>query len=199
MYPMKRAVDVVISSIALLLLSPLMLVIAILVRLDSPGPAIFRQVRVGRGLRQFSLFKFRSMTHGNSGSEVTTSNDPRITRIGRFLRRSKLDELPQFCNVLRGDMSIVGPRPEVQTFVDLFKSDFVEILKVRPGITDPASIEFRSEEVLLGSTPKPMEHYTSVILPEKIRLSKAYARSATFKTDLVLIGATFAALFRKSA
>jgi lipopolysaccharide/colanic/teichoic acid biosynthesis glycosyltransferase len=199
MYPLKRAIDIVLASIALIVLSPLMVILAILVRLDSPGPAIFRQLRVGRDMRTFSLLKFRSMKHRVSGNGVTSSNDPRITRLGAWLRRAKLDELPQLCNVLRGDMSIVGPRPEIPVFVNLFRSEFAEILRIRPGITDPASIKYRSEEDILGAYAEPMEHYTNVILPAKIQLSKDYVRSASIRTDFNLIGKTLAALFRRAS
>ncbi len=194
---LKRGFDIVVSAAALLLLWPLMLVAAILVRLDSPGPALFRQTRVGRFHRPFQLLKFRSMTHGNSGPQITCGQELRITRFGAFIRKFKLDELPQLWNVLIGDMSFVGPRPEVPAFVERFQSDYHEILKVRPGITDPASIRYRSESELLGSTPDALSYYTDVILPDKIRISKEYLRSSNFGTDFRLIVQTIAVIFHK--
>jgi lipopolysaccharide/colanic/teichoic acid biosynthesis glycosyltransferase len=149
---LKRGFDIVASGIALVALLPLMLVLAILVRLDSPGPSLFRQTRVGKSFCEFQLLKFRSMRNGNCGTEVTCGQDARITRVGAFLRAFKLDELPQLWNVFCGDMSLVGPRPEVPMFVARFRKDYEEILSVRPGITDPASIRYRSEAEILGST-----------------------------------------------
>lgn len=197
MHMLKRGFDVLVSGVALLLLCPLMIVLAILVRLDSPGPSLFRQTRVGKSFREFQLLKFRSMRHGNCGTEVTCGQDARITRVGAFLRAFKLDELPQMWNVFCGDMSLVGPRPEVPMFVDCFRLDYEEILSVRPGITDPASIRYRSEAEILGSTPDPMNYYTKVILPDKIDLSRRYVRSANFGKDVSLIFQTIRVLFQK--
>ena len=131
----KRAMDVVLSSAGILLLSPLLVTTAVAVRLDSPGPAIFRHERVGRGGRKFKLLKFRSMSHGSRGAEVTASGDARITRVGRLIRRTKIDELPQLWNVLVGEMSLVGPRPEVERYTSVYPEDYAQILTVRPGIT----------------------------------------------------------------
>jgi lipopolysaccharide/colanic/teichoic acid biosynthesis glycosyltransferase len=195
MYALKRLVDITFSSIALLFLAPVMVLLMILIRLDSRGPAIFRQQRVGKDFKPFLLLKLRSMTAESTGSQITCGNDSRITRIGALLRKSKLDEIPQFWNVLRGDMSIVGPRPEVPDFVDVFRNDYKEILRVRPGITDRASIQFRSEAEILGSCVEPLKYYTDVILPAKIRLAKEYVQSASLKTDFLLIVDTIAALF----
>jgi lipopolysaccharide/colanic/teichoic acid biosynthesis glycosyltransferase len=194
---LKRGFDIVASGVALLVLLPLMLFLAILVRLDSPGPSLFSQARVGKSFRQFQLLKFRSMTHGKSGAAITSSKDARITRVGAFLRGSKLDELPQLWNVFCGDMSFIGPRPEVPMFVERFRMDYQEILSVRPGMTDPASIRYRSEAEILGSTPDPIKYYTEVILPDKIEISKQYARSMNFGKDVSLIFQTISALFRK--
>ncbi len=194
---LKRGFDVVVSGVALVAFSPLMLVLAVLVRLDSPGPSLFRQTRIGRHFREFQLLKFRSMTNGNSGAEITCGAEPRITRIGAFLRKFKLDELPQLWNVLRGDMSLVGPRPEVPIFVERFRRDYEEILSVRPGITDPASIRYRSEAEILTNAPDPMKHYTSVVLPDKIKISRAYVRSSNFRQDVFLIFQTIAVIFQK--
>ena len=194
---LKRGFDIVASGGALVALLPLMLVLAILIRLDSPGPSLFRQTRVGKSFREFQLLKFRSMRNGNCGTEVTCGQDARITRVGAFLRAFKLDELPQLWNVFCGDMSLVGPRPEVPMFVERFRPDYEEILNVRPGITDPASIRYRSEAEILGNTPDPMNYYTNVILPDKIEISRRYVRSANFGKDVSLIFQTIAVLFQK--
>ena len=194
---LKRGFDIVASGFALVALLPLMLVLAILVRLDSPGPSLFRQTRVGKSFREFQLLKFRSMRNGNCGTEVTCGQDARITRVGAFLRAFKLDELPQLWNVFCGDMSFVGPRPEVPMFVERFRPDYEELLSVRPGITDPASIRYRSEAGILGTTQDPVNYYTNVILPDKIEISRAYVRSANFKKDISLILRTIAVLFQK--
>jgi len=135
----------------------------------------------------------------NSGAKITVAHDPRITRLGAFLREVKLDELPQFWNVFCGDMSFVGPRPEVPTFVEQFRTDYEVILKVRPGITDPASIRYRAEAEILGGAPDPVKYYTEVILPDKIEISKRYVRSATFRQDISLIIKTIAVIFSKAS
>ena len=134
------------------------------------------------------------MAHGISGAEITSGDDARITRVGRFLRKSKLDELPQLWNVFCGDMSFVGPRPEVARFVEHFRADYEEILRVRPGITDPASIRYRHEAELLGAVSDPIKHYTNVILPDKIKISKEYVRSQSFRKDIALIFQTAAVI-----
>jgi lipopolysaccharide/colanic/teichoic acid biosynthesis glycosyltransferase len=194
---LKRGFDMVLSGVALLLLWPLLLVVAVVVRLDSPGPSLFRQIRVGKSFQLFQLLKFRSMTRGNSGPQITCGLDGRITRAGTFLRAFKLDELPQLWNVLCGDMSFVGPRPEVPSFVDRFRADYEEILSVRPGITDPASIRYRSEAEMLGGRRDPINYYTDVILPKKIEISKGYVRTATLGKDVFLIFQTLGVLFHK--
>jgi lipopolysaccharide/colanic/teichoic acid biosynthesis glycosyltransferase len=194
---LKRGFDIVMSGTALVILAPLMLVLAILVRLDSSGPSLFRQTRVGRSFREFQVLKFRTMKPGGGGAEVTCGLDARITRCGALLRALKLDELPQLWNVFRGDMSLVGPRPEVPSFVERFRRDYEEILTVRPGITDPASIRYRSEARILGAAANPVDYYTQVILPDKIQISRVYLRSASFGRDVSLICQTIAALFQK--
>src|SRR5688572_16429304 len=169
----KRLLDLSVSSVALLILSPLMCVIALLVRIDSPGPALFRQERVGRGGRPFAILKFRSMREDapRSGPAVTVGGDPRITRVGRFIRRYKLDELPQLLNVVKGDMSLVGPRPEVPRYVALYPPEARRtVLSVRPGITDPASIAFVNESELLATAVDAETMYREVILPQKVRM-----------------------------
>lgn len=188
----KRLFDVLASLLGLAILSPVMMAIALAVRLDSPGPVIFRQVRVGREGRPFQILKFRTMVPRTDGpgtaAPITVGGDPRITRVGSFLRQAKLDELPQLLNVLRGDMSLVGPRPEVPEYVAHYPEDArKEILSVRPGITDSASIEFRDESAQLAESPDPERLYVEVILPRKIELYKRYVRNRTFAGDLQVI------------
>ena len=188
------------SGVGLVVLLPLMLVIAILVRLDSSGPSLFRQTRVGKSFREFEALKYRSMKTGNNGVGVTCGQEARITRVGAFLRTYKLDELPQLWNVFCGDMSIVGPRPELPEFVDLFRTEYEEILTVRPGLTDPASIRYRSEVEIIGrSSQDPVNYYTNVILPDKLEISRRYLRSANFGKDFFLIMQTIAVLFHKQS
>lgn len=189
---MKRFVDVVAALLGLLLLAPLLLVIAFAVRIDSEGPALFRQTRVGRDGRTFQILKFRSMYHGHhcrdGATQITAASDPRITRVGTLLRRTKLDELPQLINVLRGDMSLVGPRPEVPRYVAMYPPDArSEILSVRPGITDEAAIEFRDESEILGRSDDPERTYVEEILPRKIRLYRDYVRHRSLLGDLGII------------
>ena len=180
-----------------MVLLPLLLLLAIVVRLDSPGPSLFRQSRVGRYFRPFCLLKFRSMAHGKPGTEITCGEDDRITRVGAILRRLKLDELPQLWNVFCGDMSFVGPRPELLSFVERYRVEYQEILSVRPGITDPASIRYRSEAEILARIPDPLNYYAEVILPDKLGISKVYVRSASFWTDISLIFRTIAVIFKR--
>jgi lipopolysaccharide/colanic/teichoic acid biosynthesis glycosyltransferase len=192
----KRLFDVSCAVLGLLLLLPAFLVSAVLIKLDSEGPVFFRQERVGRGFRRFRIYKLRTMAVGapNAGPLITVGHDPRITRVGRFLRHSKLDELPQLLNVLAGEMSIVGPRPEVPRYVEYFREDYAEVLRVRPGITDPASVRFRDEAALLGASPDPELLYRSHVLPEKLRIGKTYVREASLRTDLLVVFRTLAAL-----
>lgn len=188
---MKRAFDVVGAALALVVSSPALLAAAIAVRLSSAGPVVFRQDRVGRGGEVFQILKLRTMRTGPVGTAVTVGADPRITRVGRWLRSTKVDELPQLWNVLRGDMSLVGPRPEVPQFVAMWPADSREIiLSVRPGITDPASIEFRREAEELADAADPERHYVDVVLPRKVELYCAYVRSRTFRGDLAILGHT---------
>jgi lipopolysaccharide/colanic/teichoic acid biosynthesis glycosyltransferase len=192
----KRVFDVVMAALALVLLSPLLVMLALAVRLDSAGPVLFRQERVGRHGRPFNILKFRSMRSG-PGPLVTAGGDPRITRTGRLLRASKLDELPQLWNVLCGDMSLVGPRPEVPRFVAVYPADVRDrVLAVRPGITDPAAIRFRDEEAMLAAVVDPERHYVEYILPAKLAAYEEYVRSRCFAGDLRVIVATIRALFR---
>ena len=190
---MKRLFDIVMSGLGLLVLSPLFLVLAIWIKLDSNGPVFFRQVRVGRHNKDFRIFKFRSMRVGSDkGSQVTIGGrDPRITRSGYFIRKFKLDELPQLINVFIGDMSLVGPRPEVRHYVDYWNPEQMHVLDVRPGITDPASIKFRNENELLESADDPEKYYIDVIMQEKLRLYLEYVKKHSFLGDIGLIFKTF--------
>lgn len=186
---MKRLFDVVASAAGLLLAGPLLLVAAMAIKLDSRGPVFFRQERIGRAFRPFRIVKLRSMTAQQvaNGRQITVGGDSRVTRVGRLLRRSKFDEIPQLINVLCGDMSLVGPRPEVRKYVELFRTDYEEILKVRPGITDLASIRYRHEESVLAAAPDPELAYVETVLPEKIRLAKEYVRRSSLFLDFKLI------------
>jgi len=196
---MKRLFDIIVSFGALLLLLPLFIAAAVLIKFDSPGPVFFKQLRVGRGFRPFHIYKFRTMTHDpqNTGVPLTVGQDPRITRTGKFLRKSKFDELPQLINVLKGEMTFVGPRPEVPSYVELFRADYEEILRMRPGITDLASIKYRDESAVLGQSSDPEAEYISRVLPDKIELAKEYIRCSSFVFDLRLMFKTLFKLFHR--
>lgn len=193
----KRWFDIVFAASALLLLAPLLISVALWVRLDSPGPVLFRQQRAGRGGQPFAILKFRSMYAGTeaAGLQITVGHDTRITRAGRWLRRTKLDELPQFLNVLRGDMSVVGPRPEVPRYVAHYPVDVQKtVLSVRPGITDLASLAFRNESDLLARSNDPERTYVEQILPTKLRYAQQYVRTRTLWLDLKIIAWTLLAV-----
>ena len=195
---LKRALDVVASALGLVLLSPILLLAAIAIRTTSRGPVFFRQERVGRNFRPFRIYKFRTMVVDapQRGGPLTARADPRITPAGRVLRKTKIDELPQLINVLVGDMSLVGPRPEVPRYVEMFRSDYAYILAVRPGITDPASVKYRDEAAVLAGSEDPEAAYVSRILPDKIALARQYIDRASLAYDLRLIALTFLRLFR---
>ena len=193
----KRLFDLAVASLALLLLAPLLAGVAIAVKLDSPGPVFYRQVRVGRGGREFRIHKFRTMTHNpaDRGPQLTVGADARITRVGAFLRHSKWDELAQLIDVWRGDMSIVGPRPEVPRYVALYPADLrAQVLSVRPGITDDCSLDFRDEGTLLAQSADPERTYVDQILPIKLRLQAQYVAQAGVRKDLRILARTFAVL-----
>lgn len=197
---MKRLFDIFAAALTLLLLSPLLFLAALLIRLDSSGPVFFRQERIGKEFRPFWIYKFRTMSDGadKNGPLVTVGDDARVTRIGRFLRKSKIDELPQLINILKGEMSVVGPRPEVPSYVELFRDDYREILKVRPGLTDLASLKYRNEAEILGRSANPREAYISLILPDKIALGKKYVHRSSLGFDLELIFKTLVKLAARS-
>ncbi len=191
----KRLFDLFFTLPALFLLLPLFLAVAVVIKLDDRGPVFFRQERVGYGGKRFLLWKFRSMVPAGAQpsprqSQLTVGEDPRITRSGRWLRRSKIDELPQLINVLKGEMSLVGPRPEVPRYVELYGEGEKTVLELLPGITDPASIKYRRESELLARAAEPERTYIEEIMPEKIRINLDYARRATLLTDLQVILAT---------
>ena len=193
----KRAFDLVGAVLALLLLSPLMLLVALWVKLDSPGAVFYRQERVGRFGVHFRIHKFRTMREGAGGLQITVGEDPRITRAGRFLRRTRLDELPQFIDVLQGTMSLVGPRPEVPRYVALYPPALRErALAVRPGITDPSSLDFIDEAALLARAADPEREYVEVILPAKLKRAAEYAEQATLWSDLKVMWRTLKVLAR---
>jgi lipopolysaccharide/colanic/teichoic acid biosynthesis glycosyltransferase len=196
---LKRAFDAASSALGLLLLSPLLLAVAAAVALLDPGPVLFRQTRVGLGGRPFQMLKFRTMRPGGAGSQVTAAGDARVTPLGRLLRRTKLDELPQLLNVLRGDMSLVGPRPEVPRYASLFAADYDTVLSVRPGITDYASLKYRDEEAALAAFHDAEVGYVSRILPDKIVLYRRYIAELGFATDLKILLATVSAVLRGDA
>ena len=193
---MKRLLDIVSAAAFLALAWPILAAIAIAVRLDTPGSVIFRHQRIGLHGTSFDVLKFRTMTAAAGGPQLTTGTDARITRVGAMLRRYKLDELPQLVNVLRGDMSIVGPRPEVERYVDAFPREYGEILSVRPGMTDPASLLFHNEQEILAEFDDPERHYLETLLPQKLELSARYVREQSFRGDIVLIFKTIAAIAR---
>lgn len=194
----KRLFDVIAAGCGLLALAPLLLAIALWVRLDSPGAALFRQRRVGRHGVPFDIYKFRTMVERpDAGRQLTVGQDPRITRAGRFLRRTKLDELPQLLNVLEGTMSLVGPRPEVPRYVDCYPPDVRRtVLSVAPGITDLASILYKEESEILGRARDPEQAYVQTILPVKLAYYERYVRERSFWLDLRIIFRTLAAIVR---
>jgi lipopolysaccharide/colanic/teichoic acid biosynthesis glycosyltransferase len=185
----KRLLDFCVAGSGLLLLTPFFLIISILIKLDSPGPILFRQIRVGERFTPFLILKFRTMVIDAEklGAQVSSRHDPRTTRFGRFLRKYKIDELPQLVNVAIGEMSLVGPRPEVPRYVRAFQKDYEEILTVKPGITDFASLEYKDEGDLLDGLTNPEEKYLREILPAKIEHSRRYIREQSMVTDIKLI------------
>ncbi len=194
---LKRLFDVLAATAGLLLLSPVLLALAVWVKCDSAGPVFFRQERVGQHGRLFRIFKFRSMRQDNAGLQITVGDDARITRSGRFIRAYKLDELPQFINVLLGDMSMVGPRPEVPRYVALYPADVrAEVLSLRPGMTDLASVQYRSESDLLAASSNPEETYIHTVLPAKLALCRRYVRERSLWLDIKILCMTAGILFK---
>lgn len=193
---MKRLFDIVFSLLGLVFLTPIWLLIVVLMLLTSKGPIIYKQVRVGKNNKDFKIFKFRTM-HVNAdkmGLLSVGDRDPRITQIGYYLRKFKLDELPQFANVLKGDMSFVGPRPEVRKYVNFYNQDQMQVFKARPGITDLASIAFRNESELLANQEDPDSFYINVIMPKKLQINLDYLKERTLIKDIGVIFKTFLAI-----
>jgi lipopolysaccharide/colanic/teichoic acid biosynthesis glycosyltransferase len=191
---LKRSVDIALSGLLLTASLPFLAIAAILIKLDSPGPAIFRQVRTGRGFKRFQLLKLRTMQVDAGGSLYTLGPDPRITRVGRWLRKFKLDELPQLWNVLRGEMSLVGPRPVVPELTAEFPQAYKRLLEVRPGLSDPATLKYCDETEILALVPEPLEYFKTVVTPDKLRTSQAYLERANPWSDLGVMAKTAFAL-----
>jgi len=191
---LPRSVEIILSAMGLALTAPLLLFVAILIKANSRGPVFFPQRRIGQNGVPFTIFKFRTMKHASTGSLVTAANDTRVTTIGRFLRRSKVDELPELWNVLKGDMSFVGPRPEVPEFVDLNDELWQFVLEHRPGITDPVTLRLRNEEHLLARVVDKERYYREVVQPYKLRGYARFVGDKSWKTDLRIIGRTLRAI-----
>jgi len=191
---LKRLFDILASSLGLLLLGPLFLCLAIAVKVDSSGPVFYRQIRIGRNQRSFSLFKFRSMAIGSDAKGLLTvgGRDSRITRVGYFIRKYKLDELPQLINVFKGDMSLVGPRPEVPRYVAMYSADQLRVLSVRPGITDYASLKYFSENEMLAASANPEKTYIEEIMPAKLKINLEYVDNRSIFTDIKIVLLTLA-------
>jgi lipopolysaccharide/colanic/teichoic acid biosynthesis glycosyltransferase len=186
---MKRVFDIIVSFMGLFILLPLFFISAILIKILMPGPVIFKQTRIGRNGQYFTLFKFRSMllANKNYGHDFEPGEKSRITRLGKFLRKTKLDEIPQLINVIKGDMSIVGPRPEVKEWTEFYPDKWCIVHSLRPGITDYASIHFRNEEQILAASNNPVETYKKEILPRKLELNIEYIKNQCFTEDLKII------------
>jgi lipopolysaccharide/colanic/teichoic acid biosynthesis glycosyltransferase len=194
-----RVLDVIISFVLLLCLLPLFLIVAVVIKFGSKGTVFFKQVRVGKNNIDFKLYKFRTMfvDADKKGLLTVGSSDNRITGVGKFLRSYKLDELPQLLNVLKGEMSLVGPRPEVRKYVDLYTPDQLKILQVLPGITDNASVSYKNENELLTNQPDPENYYIHVIMPEKIRLNQLYINNPSLSNYFRIIFQTISGIFSK--
>lgn len=194
----KRATDIFISITGLIVFAPFFITIASFIKIDRKGPVFFRQERVGRDFKSFRIYKFRTMAEDFlPGAPITVCGDRRITLIGRILRKSKIDELPQLVNVFKGEMSVVGPRPEVPKYVEMFREEYEKILKVRPGITDYAAIEFSDEETILARYNDPEKGYIEEVLPRKIVLYNRYLKEKGFLVDIKIIWLTIYNLLTK--
>lgn len=195
-YRLKRAFDLAVATTALAVTAPIIGIAAIAIAADSGGPILFRHRRVGKGRREIVTLKLRTMTNASTGPQITGANDMRITRVGRILRKAKLDELPQLWNVIRGDMSIVGPRPEVPDYVMMYTPEQQRLLDVRPGITDAASISFRNEEELLAMANDPARAYREVIMPLKLEVALEATTKTSLASDLATIAKTIFSIKR---
>ncbi len=196
---MKRLFDILASGLGLLCLSPLFAILAIWIKADSRGPVFYRQVRVGRGNRDFRIFKFRSMRPDSDKGRLITvgGHDPRVTRSGYYIRKYKLDELPQLINVFIGDMSLVGPRPEVRRYVNMYSPEQMRVLEVRPGITSLASIRYRNENEILAASDDPDRTYVEKVMPDKLAIDLEYVADASLINDIRLIFSTFREIITK--
>lgn len=192
-------IDLTLSISTFLFLAPLLGATCIFIWLESKGAPFFYQERIGKGMLPFRLIKFRSMTHVDHIGEpqFNAGDDSRVTKIGKFLRKTKIDELPELINIIKGEMSIVGPRPEVEKYVQVYLEDFKEILQIRPGLTDFASIKYRDEENILARQSDPERYYLSVVLPDKLVLARSYVKQVSFDTDLHIIKNTLRSIIRK--
>lgn len=188
----KRILDIILAASALLVFSPLFVLVTILIKLDSEGPVFFKQTRVGKDCKPFKLIKFRSMREENKAlkKQFEPGNNKRVTYVGKILRKTKIDELPELFNILIGDMSVVGPRPEVEKYVMLFQDEYITVLKVRPGLSDFASILYRDEEDILALQTDSEQYYIKTILPRKLSLACEYITNISFKTDMEIITKT---------
>ncbi len=195
----KRIFDLVLAIPSIVILSPIFLLCAILIKIETPGPVFFTQERMGRGWKPFRLYKFRTMVKDASriGPSVTSSNDPRITRVGRILRKLKIDEMPQIINVIKGDMSVIGPRPEVRKYVEAFRNDYEDVLRIKPGMTDYALIAFRNEEEILSKFEDMEEGYLKEVLPKKIELYRKYMEDMSLLTDIKIFFKTILEILRR--
>lgn len=195
---LKRSVDIAFAGILLAVSLPMIIFAGIVIKLDSSGPVLFRQIRVGRRFKRFQLLKLRTMVSLHAGSAFTLGADPRITRCGHWLRRFKVDELPQLWHVLTGDMSLVGPRPVVPELIAEFEQEYKRLLEVRPGLTDPASLKYCRESEILAMVPDPMKYFKSVITPDKLCISEAYMCQASVGSDMSVMVKTIVALLAMS-
>ena len=195
---LKRSLDISLAGLLLALTLPFLAIAAVIIKLDSEGPVIFRQVRMGRNFRCFQLLKLRTMRVSSGGPAYTLGADPRITRSGRWLRRFKLDELPQLWNVLRGDMSMVGPRPVVPELTTEFKQAYARLLEARPGLTDPATLKYCREAEMLALVADPLEYFKTVVTPDKLRISQAYRQRANAWSDVGVMAGTALVLFQSN-
>ena len=194
----KRLFDMVASFLGLVILSPIFIIVSICIKIDSKGPVFFKQKRVGKDGQPFMIYKFRTMVTDAEklGKQITVGDDNRITKVGKFIRKCKLDEIPQLINVLKGEMSLVGPRPEVPRYVELYDDYQFQVLLVRPGITDYASIEYRNENEILGESSNPEETYINEIMPTKIELNMKYLKNISLSEDFKLIIKTILAIVK---
>lgn len=184
---MKRSFDVILSGIGILIFLPFGLLIALFIKCDSRGPVFFKQKRVGLNGKLFDLIKFRTMKCHMTGLKITSADDPRVTRVGKYLRKWKIDEIPQLINTIKGDMSLVGPRPEVPDYIQFYDTEQLKVLSVRPGITDLASIKYRNESLLFKEVENVNEYYVNNIMPDKIKLNLEYVNGRSLFSDISLI------------